>query len=626
MLLYPLAEYSAEIYRLWSFDMKFLHGIRIGEYKLDVENFKNEVREKCIEGRKNYTSIGVYRGEQIAPETFVEWAKYMAENEIYFHFAFSASAKTTPPFTPETALKIKEAAGEYFLGIDVPELGSTYACSGSAYVGNSTYHNFEKMGEGKEGFINHINGVIDRLGYPEEIGVSVIEATSLVSYVTAAKTGMPVLETMCGDVETMIPLLRGSTKAKGHKCYINYVAHEWYGGVDNEDELKKKRLRMVYDYSYMNGAGGIILESGDLCMHSHGLKTGYDHELPKFYRRTLDEFSDFLEKDARPESFPITKVAFVQGNCDAWSSWNSGSSLWNNTSDKDWGYGAPEFTNMILSELGTKRRWCDVHNFGPRDYSGATAYGTYDMVNIGLVSAEALSAYDYLIFTGWNTMTEEIYQKLISYVKGGGKLFMCAAHLNENEKRNGEISLVRGGDVSELFGARLDAVNACLTNSGVKFYESQCEGVRYPYDKSDFDPLLSSGYANYAKTELTTAKPVAVLSNSFVEAANTNGAVAVIENKLGEGCAILLTSLDYPGAGQTYSLYRTIVRELLSASHRNADVKVLANDKVRFSVYEEGDVYLLNTDFDVPGVAKVEKNGKTVTVTLEPCELKHIKI
>ena len=125
--------------------MKFLHGIRIGEYKLDVENFKNEVREKCIEGRKNYTSIGVYRGEQIAPETFVEWAKYMAENKIYFHFAFSASAKTTPPFTPETALKIKEAAGEYFLGIDVPELGSTYACSGSAYVGNSTYHNFEKM-------------------------------------------------------------------------------------------------------------------------------------------------------------------------------------------------------------------------------------------------------------------------------------------------------------------------------------------------------------------------------------------------------------------------------------------------------------------------------------------------
>jgi hypothetical protein len=247
-------------------------------------------------------------------------------------------------------------------------------------------------------------------------------------------------------------------------------------------------------------------------------------------------------------------------------------------------------------------------------------------VNAAYLTKENVSSYDYLIFTGWNTMTPEIYETLISFVKGGGKLFMCAAHLNENEKRNGEISLVRGGDVSELFGARLDSANVNLTNSGVKFYESQCEGVRYPYDKSDFDPLLSSGYANYAKTELTTAKPVAVLSNSFVEAANTNGAVAVLENKLGEGCAILLTSLDYPGAGQTYSLYRTIVRELLSASHRNADVKVLANDKVRFSVYEEGDVYLLNTDFDVPGVAKVEKNGKTVTVTLEPCELKHIKI
>ena len=606
--------------------MKFLNGIRIGEYELKIDSFIDEVREKCIEGRKNYTSIGVYRGEKIDADTLVRWAEFMAENDIYFHFAFSASISAAPPFTPETAARIKKAAGEHFLGILIPELGSTYGCSGNGYCGNTQYHDIERLSQGKDGFTQHINDAAGRFGFPEDIGVSVIEATSLVSYVTAAKTGIPVLETMCGDVENTVPLLRGSTKAKGYDKYINYVAHEWYGGVDNEDALKKKRLRMVYDYSYMNGAGGIILESGDLCMHSHGLKTDYDHELPKFYRRTLDEFTDFIEKDNRPEGFPITKVAFVQGNLDGWSAFRSGSSLWNNKFDRDWGYGAPEFTGKILSELGTKRRWCDVHNFGDRDYSGVCGYGTYDIVNVGLASAEALSAYDYLIFTGWNTMTEDIYEKLISFVKGGGKLFMCAAHLNTSEKRNGEINLVRGGDVSELFGARLDAENAHVSNSGVNFARSQCEDILYPYDKGEFDPLLSSGYANYAKVDLDGAKAVATLSNSFVESQNTDRGVAVLENKLGDGYAILLTSLDYPGKGQTYDLYRTVVRELLSASHRTADIKLFANDKVRMSVYGKGDVYLLNTDFDVPAYAEIEKNGNKTVVNLAPCEIKHIKI
>ncbi len=606
--------------------MKFLNGIRIGEYELKPENVINEIREKCIEGRKNYTSIGVYRNEKIAAETYISWAKYMAENDIYFHFAFSATAKIQPPFTSKTAAEIKNVAGEHFLGILIPELGSTYGCSGNAYVGNSRYHDFERLSQGKDGFIDHINESVERLGFSEDIGVSVIEATSLVSYVTAAKTGIPVLETMCGDVENTVPLLRGSTKAAGKSSYINYVAHEWYGGIDNEDELKKKRLRMVYNYSYMNGAGGIILESGDLCMNSHGLRTGYDHELPAFYRKTLDEFTDFVESDKRPDSFPVTKVAFAQGNLDGWSAWNSGSSLWNNTNDSDWGYGAPEFTNKILSELGTKRRWCDVHNFGKEDLSGACGYGTYDIVNIGFASAKTLSAYDYLIFTGWNTMTDEIYEKLISFVKGGGRLFMCAAHLNTSEKRNGEISLVNGGDVSELFGCRLDGENIHLTNSGAKFHPSLCEDVRYPADRWDFDPLLSAGYANYAGVTLTGGSAAAVLSNSFVESGNTDKGIAVVENKLGDGCAVLLTSLDYPGAGQTYDIYRTVVRELLTASHRSAEVKVLASDRVRFSVYEQGDVYLLNTDFDIPAFAKVEKNGRTIELTLAPCEIKHIKI
>ena len=223
-------------------------------------------------------------------------------------------------------------------------------------------------------------------------------------------------------------------------------------------------------------------------------------------------------------------------------------------------------------------------------------------------------------------MTDEIYKKLVSFVKRGGKLFMCAAHLNTSEKRNGEMALINGGDVSELFGCKLDANGAYISNAGVKFFESQCDDIIYPYDKGAYDPIFSAGYTKYAAVQLVGAKAAATLSDTFSNADPIDCGIALTENKLGDGYAILLTGLDYPGAGQTYEIYRGVVRELISASHRTADVKVFANDRIRFAVYAGKDVYLLNTDFDVPAFAIVEKNGVKTEVSLAPCELKHIKI
>ena len=598
--------------------MEFLNGIRLGEYELDPEKVIDEIYEKCVVGRKNYTAISVRRTD-IPDEKFYEWAKYLAENKIYFHFAWGQYEPS--PFSIPAVSEIKRIAGEYFLGIELPELGTIFGCAGKKYVHSPHFHNYERLGEGKRDFIKIVKEAKDAYGYPEDIGFTFTEATSLLSYLTDVGVFMFSLETMCGNVEIMTPLIRGAARC-AEKPYMNYIAHEWYGGVYNDDELKKKRLRMVYDHSYMNGASAIIIESGDLCMNSHGMKQEYDGELPTFYRRTVDEFTDFVEKDKRPESLPSVKVAFVQGNLDGWSPWNAGSALWNNVNDEDYGYSAPEFTNRILFETLNKRSWGDVHNFGDKDYSG---FVPYDIVNAAYLTKENVSSYDYLIFTGWNTMTPEIYETLISFVKGGGKLFMCAAHLNTTEKRNGEISLINGGDVAELFGARLDAKNIHRTNAGVKFSKSISPDIIYPADKV-FDPLFSSGYANYANVTLDGGVASCILSDSFYEGYSSEGGVAIVENKIGEGCAILLASLDYPGKGQTYDIYRTVVRELLSASQRNAPVKVIGGDKLRYSVYEEGDIYLLNTDFDIPVFAEVEKNGKKKRFTLEPCELKHIKI
>ena len=598
--------------------MEFLNGIRLGEYGIDPETLIDEIYEKCVKGRKNYTAISVRRTD-VPDEKFYEWAKYLADNKIYFHLAWGQYEPS--PFSVPAVSEIKRIAGKYFLGIELPELGTIFGCAGKGYKHSPHFHNYEKLSEGKREFVEVVKSARDAYGYPSDIGFTFTEATSLLSYLTDVGVSMFSLETMCGNVDIMTPLIRGAARITG-KPYMNYIAHEWYGGVYNDDELKKKRLRMVYNHSYMNGASAVILESGDLSMYSHGMEQGYDGELPVFYRKTLDEFTDFVESDKRPESMPDVKIAFVQGNLDGWSPWNAGSALFNNINDESWGYGAPEFTNKILFEIANKRSWSDVHNFGDRDFSG---YVPYDIVNAGYLTEENVKNYDVLIFTGWNTMTDEIYKTLISFVKGGGKLLMCASHLNTSDKRNGEFSIINGGDVSELFGCKISADAPHRTNAGVKFNKSLCADIIYPADKV-FDPLFSSGYANYADVELGEGAVGAILSDSFNEKTNSEGSPAMIENSLGDGVAILLTTLDYPGAGQTYDIYRTVVRELLSASHRTAEVKVLANDRVRFSVYESGDVYLLNTDFDVPSYARVEKGGNSVEVTLAPCEIKHIKM
>ena len=92
----------------------------------------------------------------------------------------------------------------------------------------------------------------------------------------------------------------------------------------------------------------------------------------------------------------------------------------------------------------------------------------------------------------------------------------------------------------------------------------------------------------------------------------------MVENKVGDGYAILITSLDYPGAGSIYPVYRTVVRELITASHRSCPIKVYGSDRLRFSVYEGDKVYLLNTDFDSEIVATVIKNGEEIKVNLKP--------
>jgi hypothetical protein len=123
-------------------------------------------------------------------------------------------------------------------------------------------------------------------------------------------------------------------------------------------------------------------------------------------------------------------------------------------------------------------------------------------------------------------------------------------------------------------------------------------------------------------TELCGARAVGYASDCFWN--DPAVANSVIENKVGEGIVTLVTSKDYPGNTALSPLYNAIVREFITASARQCEIKVIASDKLRYAVYEGNKVYLLNTDYDLPIVVKIIHGEKEQTLTLDSLELKSV--
>ena len=124
--------------------------------------------------------------------------------------------------------------------------------------------------------------------------------------------------------------------------------------------------------------------------------------------------------------------------------------------------------------------------------------------------------------------------------------------------------------------------------------------------------------------EMQGGTVVATIEDSF-HFLDQPGYPAVIENRLGKGVAILMGNANYPGRDASYPLFKFMVRELLRVGVSNAKVRVVGPDSLRYSVYPDGTVYLLNTDYDCSFIAEIIAEGYHQRVELAPLEIKNIK-
>ncbi len=619
------------------------YGEHIRKPELFIDQFKKYGKD-C-----KYAVVRTSFADVIDPEYYYEWARYFKENEIYFCFMYtfaSAPKGAESHLSAEVVAKMYEIAGEYFLGDNAGELGCSIRliAEGNALgekwkspAGQRHKKVLADMQEGRDNFVAFIHEGLD---VNRKMGVKLstaIESHTLQKYGMEAGFEMPSCELFLGNPDHILAFTRGAGRAYGVEAFGSYIAHEWYGGIRHMDPLKAKRLGLMYKYAFMAGANMIALESGYECTNSYGVTGDENHPYCQMVRKEAEDFDTFIKSHTRPPKGPLCKVAFVNGHLDGYagSSMAYGgvtSSVWGQHSREEWGYGPAEHSYHILDEV---YRSCDWHfpiNYGDADYSGSPAYGQYDVLPAE-ASLEAMKQYDWLIFTGWNTMTEEIFENLKAYVAAGGNLLISAAHIKTGTVRGSDAPYIHQGQLEDFLGCNLTG-RKFRSNKGYKFArESIAEGVLYPgavnHETDPIDPIGSDGYTSYAVIEEKTCRRAVSLGEWFFSTQKdfTEDGAAMVEHAYGKGKVLFMCTEEYPGAPGVYSLYKILVKCILTATHRNSDIKVITNDKVRFAVYE-GDsyyrVYLLNTDMNFEQKARVTFKDKTVDKTVPSLGMKFV--
>jgi hypothetical protein len=157
----------------------------------------------------------------------------------------------------------------------------------------------------------------------------------------------------------------------------------------------------------------------------------------------------------------------------------------------------------------------------------------------------------------------------------------------------------------------------------MKFVKNPGPGWNFQPLTDTWDPDFIEGGFDVPALEATTAEPFIVASDRFHEKKLAECKGIGFVNEIGKGRVVFLASLDSPGAFGVRRLYAYLMAKAMEAVGSEVWPKVKCSDTVRWSVYPDGTIYLLNTEAHVAQEAIVEPAAgePRVTVRLAPGEV-----
>ena len=406
-------------------------------------------------------------------------------------------------------------------------------------------------------------------------------------------------EVNMGHVGILLAEARGAKRTLRKKWL---GAHFAAGCLKFPPLLDVERFYQISLYTcYLYGVNHIHDEESALTM-VHGKPYSFSSRFCRGRRALLARYNRFLEQYGNPGT-PEVALALVQGRYEwpmpsfALACPVSKHRVWRNFGGigQEWSPADPEAGWKLLQVFLPGACIPDFprrRNEELRLWHSGTPLGQCDIIS-SEVPARALGLYRSLIFPGWNSMDQSLYNKLIAFVKNGGNLLMAAPQLSDRVDREYVRELdhphfILDGRVEDLFGVRL--LNRTLPVSEIIF--DRDSGGLIPDSRFP----LPKGVAN---TVVKSAGAQTIASDG-------RGQPVLLENRLGKGLARLLLPQAFPGAAALMPVMAALCKAL--ASEVRDDVRVDdPSAYVAWYLFRKGNqrhLWLLNTDWTTAGNVK----------------------
>jgi hypothetical protein len=501
-----------------------------------------------------------------------------------------------------------------------------------------------------------------------------------IDYEIAAGTDVPLVEDFAfSHLNYASAISRGLYRQFDLPTWGSHMAHEHYSWIPNASEHKWNLLKAAMYQKYMSGCKIIINESGNwfveasLCEDSPKFEfprvplapddvdwggskpikfIPYQDEASQFfnridytapvvrrYRKEISDFYDFVKENGTPQGQPESTLAIAKGNYDLCNHrFNPNTAIAGAyaLADKNpaWYEGQPERGWNIVKKVFYPTP--NVIEPYENAFLSGTPFGQVDIVSFvqDKITAEFLNAnYKALLFSGWNTSSQQQYSVLKEYVHNGGVLFISIPQLSTNATRNygdyGVDELVNGGDFSDLCGVK-------VLGRGKRIYwvtapDNNDElGFKFPRRFG----ILTTCMGDIEVTD----------SNAEVLAVDDEEASPVVlRRRHGKGMVYFLNSWAYPGAfDQDYGPGSTrhspgLVGYIYRHIAKNARGNVWISDNgeepgfecehINVSYFPEaGKIYLYNIDFGNSRQFYLHQFGVQQQVQLSPGEFRILNV
>lgn len=371
-------------------------------------------------------------------------------------------------------------------------------------------------------------------------------------------------ETMYTSMEPIMSFLRGTARAAGLKTYGVHHALQWASQPMDQAE-HARRYRLALYTSYMLGATDINTEEGLWRMEEYYVWFHRFTETCKAHLKEQQDFYRYISSHSRTGAFR-TPYAILHGREDGCTFFGT---------DRTWGIHVPQTPAEDSWDLLTTSypksvpfKHISAHNC-PTDtdigfYTG-TPYGQPDFVPVE--TGESIwKEYRFMAFLAYNRCDTADAEKLLDYVKGGGKLLLTRAHLTETS----DMEAIRHGDL------KFSPCALSFAEGDVRFAEDTVNG------KS-------------VSVCINPQMPTQVLSRT------DSGAPLLCRYCVGDGEVLLFNVKEYPAAEAIRNAYQGTLSSLIGEATESERIWAETGDDVEFTVYqqENGDshVYFLAVDW-----------------------------